>query len=53
MQLEAQEKLAEAAEYYDYVLSQDESNLVIPPNFFQVELVAGVETSCGPTSLHE
>jgi hypothetical protein len=30
MQLEAQEKLTEAAEYYDYVLTQDQTNLVFP-----------------------
>ena len=30
MQLEAQEKLGEAADYYEYVLSQDQTNLVPP-----------------------
>jgi hypothetical protein len=30
MQLEAQEKLAQAAEYYEHVLSEDQTNLVLP-----------------------
>jgi hypothetical protein len=31
MQLEADEKLTEAAEYYELVLSEDQTNLVPPP----------------------
>jgi hypothetical protein len=30
MQLEAQEKLTQAAEYYENVLSEDQTNLVLP-----------------------
>jgi len=30
MQLEAQGKLAQASEYYDYVLKDDQTNIVLP-----------------------
>jgi hypothetical protein len=30
MQLEAQERLTEAAAYYEHVLSEDQTNIVLP-----------------------
>lgn len=30
MQLEAQDKLSKASEYYDYVLKEDQTNIVLP-----------------------
>jgi hypothetical protein len=35
MQLEAQEKLGQASEYYDFVLKDDPTNIVhLPPSLF-------------------
>jgi len=44
MQLEAQEKLSEAAEYYEYILSKEQTNLVLAL-FLSSLCVDGMETT--------
>jgi hypothetical protein len=49
MQLEAQEKLDEAADYYEYILSLDQTNLVLHVYPLNLRL-DGLETSsCSPS----
>jgi hypothetical protein len=52
MQLESQERLTEAAEYYELVLSQDPMNLVQSSNTLSLHL-DGMETSSGSSSLNQ
>ena len=52
MRLEAQEKLTEASEYYEYVLSQDQTNLVLHLHPLDLR-IDGMETSSRLTSVNK
>lgn len=51
MQLEAQERLTEAAAYYEHVLSEDQTNIVLlKASYTNLD---GMETSSGPSSIYK